>query len=149
MSLDTTKDLLAVMVERKANIVANLEPDDQQALFEAFSQLSLYAATVSNEKELLALSNVIYSIVADLPELEDELPPEMLSHGRTRGVSKRAIKKATQKSQKSQHVRQYGKDIANQMHFFVGESPSVPTLSEIGDDRSSWLEAILDRFFAR
>jgi len=151
MSAESTERLLAFMVERRNDILAKLAPSNQEALFEAFRDLSLYAATIpdNDPRELLALSQVIISILTDLPELDEILPSELVSGAQRKGVSEEADQKAKTQAKESEHMRRsgYGRDIANHMHFFVGEDPL--TVAEIEDKRSGWLEGVLDRFFNR
>lgn len=151
MSPESTERLLAFMVERRDDILANLAHSDQEALFEAFSELSLYAATIpdDDERELSALSQVISEILIDL-ELDEVLPDELIPSGsQVRGMSGEAKKKAQEQAEESEHVRRsgHGPNIANQIHFFVGKDPLAA--SEIKGKPSGSLEDVLEDFFNR
>ncbi len=151
MSPESTERLLAFMGEHRDDILAQLAPSDQEALKQAFRELGLYATTIPdhNPRELLALSQVIISLLADLPELDEVLPSELVSGSQLRGISEEAIEKAEKQAKESKRARYYGygPNIANQLHFFVGEDPLAP--AEIKDKREGWLEGVLDYFFGR
>lgn len=151
MSPESTERLLAFMGEHRDDILAQLAQSDQQALFEAFHDLNLYATTIPNDDQrgLLALSQAVYSIVADLTELDDIVPFELVSGSQAKSVSGEAVQKAKAQAEESEHVRRYGygPNIANHLNFFVGQDPLAP--AEIAQKREGWLDGVLDRFFSR
>ena len=149
MSPESTERLLVFMVKHRDDILAKLTPSDQEALKQAFRELNLYATTIAdhNPRELLALSQVIISLLTDLPELDKVLPSGLVSGSPLRGVSEEAVEKAEKQAKESKHARHYGPNIANSLNVFVGQNPLAP--AEIAQKREDWLNGVLDRFFSR
>lgn len=147
MSPESTERLLAFMGEHRDDILAKLAPPDQEVLFEAFRELSLYAATIPNDdqRSLLAVSQAVYSIVNDLTELDEVVPFELVSGSQAKRVSGKAVQKAKTQAKDSEHLRAYGPNIANHLNYFVGQNPLAP--AEISEKREGWLERVLERFF--
>lgn len=146
---------LADMNRFRPRILAKLDQAEQEAVFDAFRDLSQYAFTLQDEDGLIALSETIHRMIDSRPELRGTLPLEISDTPKTLDMPDRehtlatktkelpdekvsdalitrfdpeeVEKLADQGSQEAEYVDKRATDIGNELlTFATGTQPPAP-----------------------